>query len=90
MAFIATLTVRYRLGRRPVSELLAELFGRHISTGAIQSALELASDAIAGVVAGLKAPLERAPAANADETSWRDQRGLRQGAALLAVGGAYA
>lgn len=73
VAFIATLTVRYRLGRRPVSELLAELFGRRLSTGAIQSALELASEAIAGAVEGLKEAIERAPAVHADETGWRNQ-----------------
>lgn len=79
VAFIATLTVRYRLGRRPVSDLLADLFGRRISTGAIQSALELASEAIADAVAAIKDTIERAPVADADETGWRDQSGFAKG-----------
>lgn len=79
VAFIATLTVGYRLGRRPVSNLLADLFGRRISIGAIQSALELASEAIADAVAALKDAIERSPVANADETGWRDQSGFAKG-----------
>lgn len=79
VAFIADLTVRYRLGRRPVSELLHELFGRQISTGAIQSALELASDAIAGAVEALKQAIEASPTAGGDETGWRDQSGFAKG-----------
>jgi transposase len=79
VAFIASLTVRYRLGRRPVSDLLAELFGRRISVGAIQSALELASEAVAAAVAALQASLDHAPVVNLDETGWRDQSGFAQG-----------
>lgn len=79
VAFIANLTVRYRLGRRPVSDLLAELFGRRISTGAIQGALVLASEAIAGAVEALKRTIEAAPAAGSDETGWRDQSGFAKG-----------
>ena len=79
VAFIANLTVRYRLGRRPVSELLHDLFGRHISTGAIQSALELASEAIAGAVEALKQAIERAPVAGGDETGRLDQTGFAKG-----------
>ena len=79
VSFIAMATIRYRLGRRPMSDLLAELFGRRISTGAIQSALELASEAIAAAVAAIKDAIESAPAVNADETGWRDQSGFAKG-----------
>ena len=79
MAFIATLTIRYRLGRRPVAALLADLFGRRISPAAIQSALETASEAIAAAVAELTKAVEQAPVANADETGWRDQSGFAAG-----------
>ncbi len=79
VSFIAMLTVRYRLGRRPVSDLLEDLFGRRISTGAIQSALELTSDAIEEAVKAIKDAIERAPVANADETGWRDQSGFAKG-----------
>jgi hypothetical protein len=74
VSLIATLTIRYRLGRRPVSALLTDLFGRGISVGAIQSALETASAAVADVVAELKAAIAAAPAAGLDETGWRDQQ----------------
>lgn len=79
VAFIATLTIRYRLGRRPVAALLADLFGRRISPAAIQSALETASDAIAEAVAELTKAVEDAPVVGADETGWRDQSGFAAG-----------
>ena len=76
VAFIATLTIRYRMGRRPVSALLSDLFGRHISPAAIQSALETASDAISEAVAELMKAVEDAPVAGADKTGWREQSGF--------------
>ena len=78
-ALFATLTIRYRLSRRQVAALVAELFGRHISPAAIQSALEATSDAVAGTVTELAAAIEQAPVANADETGWRDQSGFAAG-----------
>lgn len=79
VALIASLTVRYRLGRRPVAALLEDLFGRHISVGAIQSALETASDAVAEAVEALRAHVEASPVVGADETGWRDQTGFGAG-----------
>lgn len=73
VALIASLTIRYRLGRRPVAALLADLFGRGLSIGAIQTALESASAAVEGVVEELKAAVTASPAAGIDETGWRDQ-----------------
>jgi transposase len=53
MAFIAALKCRYRLGLRPVAQLLSDMFGRRLSLGAVQSALETASEALSGPVAEL-------------------------------------
>lgn len=79
VALIATLTVRYRMGRRPVAALLEDLFGRRISVGAIQAALETAGDAVAEAVEGLRAHIESSPVVGADETGWRDQTGFARG-----------
>jgi transposase len=79
VALIANLTIRYRLGRRPVAELIADLFGRRISVGAIQSALETASEAVAEAVAELARAVEASPVAGADETGWYDQTGFAKG-----------
>lgn len=79
VSLIATLTIRYRLGRRPVAELLADLFGRRISVASIQNALEVTSDAIAEVVAELAKAVEDSPVAGSDETGWRDQSGFGAG-----------
>lgn len=96
VAFIATLTIRYRLGRRPVAALLADLFGRRISPAAIQSALETASEAISEAVAELIRAVEEAPVAGSDETGWRDQSGFAAGkrawlwVATTSIGTVYA
>ena len=79
VSLIATLTVRYRLGRRPVRDLLADLFGRRISIGAIQTALETASEAVAGAIEGLRAHIDASPVVGADETGWRDQSDFAAG-----------
>jgi transposase len=79
LAFIAALTCRYRLGRRPVAQLLSELFGRRLSLGAIQGALESAGEALSAPVAELARAIDDSPVAGSDETGWRDQSGMAKG-----------
>ena len=79
VALFATLTIRYRLSRRQVAALVAELFGRAVSPAAIQAALEATSEAVAGSVTELAAAVERSPVVNTDETGWRDQSGFAAG-----------
>ena len=71
-AVVALLTVRYRLSRVKVKELLAELFGLHVSTGLIDHTLREAGRAVAPLEAELVAEIEQAALVHADETSWRE------------------
>jgi transposase len=71
-AFCALLTGRFRLGRRPTLELLADAFGIPLSLGTL-AALE------ADTAAALRVPYEEVAAAiaqtehlNADETGWKE------------------
>jgi transposase len=73
-AVLAVLVGAYRLSKRQVQQLAADLFGLAISTGMI-SQLERAA------AAGLEAPyhelavsVHEADAVNIDETSWREDR----------------
>ena len=69
---VVLLTVRYRLSRTKVKDLLAELFGLNVSTGLIDHTLREAGRAVAPLEAELVAAIERAALVHADETSWRE------------------
>ena len=71
-AVVVLLTVRYRLSRVKVKELLAELFGLHVSTGLIDHTLRETGRAVAPLEAELVAEIEQAALVHADETSWRE------------------
>jgi transposase len=70
-AAIATLSVRNRISRRDVVELVEQLFGARASTGSIDSILARASDALADPCEDLLERVRGAGALNMDETGWR-------------------
>jgi len=70
-AVVTALTSRYHVSRRNLVEALQDLFGVDMSVGAVQAICEEVSDAVAPAVAQVKADVEASPAANADETGWR-------------------
>ena len=71
-AVVVLLTVRYRLSRVKVQELLAELFGLQVSIGLIDQTLRETGRAIEPLESALAADLERAVLVHADETAWRE------------------
>jgi transposase len=70
-AAIATLSVRNRISRRDVVELVEQLFGARASTGRIDAILARASDALADPCEDLLERVRAAGALNMDETGWR-------------------
>jgi len=78
-AAVVTLTARNRISRRGASELAGELFGVHLSTGAVDAICQRASDALAGPHSDLRDWVLGQPALHVDETGWRtagDSRAL--------------
>jgi len=71
-AAVVLLTVRYRLSRTKVKELLAELFGLDVSNGLIDHTLREAGRAVAPLENDLVVAIEQAVLVHADETSWRE------------------
>ena len=71
-ALLVLLTVRYRLSRVKLKELLAELFGLDVSTGLIDQTIRETGRAVAPLENDLVAEIEQAALVHADETSWRE------------------
>jgi transposase len=69
-SLLVLLTLRYRLSRAKVKELLAELFGLHVSTGLIDQTIREAGRAVEPLEEQIVAHIEQATLAHADETSW--------------------
>jgi transposase len=91
-AAVATLSVRNRVSRRDLVELIGELFGCSISTGTVDAIVQRTGDALESSYKGLLDHIQAAPAVNLDETGWRLQGGKRtlwgaftQKAALLRI-----
>jgi len=76
VATIAVLIGAYRMSKRSVQVLLADLFGLSISLGAIIGSQRVASEALAAPVDEAKRYVAAAAVKHADETSWRDGTGL--------------
>jgi transposase len=74
-ALLATLAGAYRLGKRPIQQLVADLFGLSISLGMVSKVEQQVSEALAQPVQELRDYVGRENA-NVDETSWR-QAGRR-------------
>jgi transposase len=72
-AIVAMLSSRFRVSRREVSALFADLFGGGLSVGSVQALCERVSAAITVPVAEVAAHIEASPVVHADETGWRHQ-----------------
>lgn len=73
-AVMGMLTGVYRLGKRPVSKLLFELYKLPISVGSVSACEQRTSAALAAPVAEAGEYIQEQRIANADETGWREQR----------------
>ena len=70
-AAAATLTVRNRVSRRDTAELVRDLFGAELSTGAVDAIVSRAGGALALPYQELLRHVRAAAAVNIDETGWR-------------------
>jgi transposase len=69
-AAVVALTARNRISRRDMSELLEELFGVHVSVGAIDQICQRTSGLLAGPHERLRSQVLASAAVNVDETGW--------------------
>ena len=76
-AAVATLAVRNRISRRDTVELLRELFGAELSTGAVDAIISRAGEALQEPHDELLRHVRDARAINIDETGWRTAGGRR-------------
>lgn len=76
-AHIALLAGVYRLSRSQVAEVVREVFGCEISTGAVDNTIMRMSAVLADPWAELRDAVRKAEVIHADETSWR-LRGAQQ------------
>jgi len=76
-AAVATLSVRNRISRRDLVELVRELFGGVLSTGAVDAILQRTGAALCEPYRQLLGEIRSADAVNIDETGWRLQGGKR-------------
>ncbi len=76
-AIVALLSGRYRLSRREVAAVCADLLGVDLAVGSVDDLCQATAQALAAPVADLQAAVQQAAVVNADETSWRlaGQRG---------------
>ena len=70
-AAIVTLTAAYRISRRGITELAADLFGVKLSTGSVDAICHRASEALAGPHLQLQDWVLDQDAVHVDETGWR-------------------
>ena len=73
-AVLATLAGAYRLSKRQIQRLTADLFGLTLSTGMISKLEKQSAAALAGPYDGLARSVLEAEAVNIDETGWREDR----------------
>jgi transposase len=76
-AAVSTLTAGFRLSRRQVTDLCAELFGCEISVGAVDATLERSGTALREPQKRLSDAVRRSPVVAVDETGWK-QAGERR------------
>ena len=62
----------YRLAKRPIQQLAADLFGLDIALGMIPKLERQAAEVLQPVVAEMAAAIVAAPSAHIDETSWSE------------------
>jgi transposase len=70
-AAVVTLTARHRVSRRAISELVHDLFGVTVCTGAVDAICQRVSDALAGPHCQLQDWVLDQGAVHIDETGWR-------------------
>jgi transposase len=73
-AVLATLAGAYRLSKRQIQQLAADLFGLSISTGMISKLERQSAAALEAPYNELAASVHQAEVVNIDETSWREHR----------------
>jgi len=71
-AVLAYLSGQAHLSKRQIEEVVSDLFGVTISLGAVVSAQQKVSEAVAPVVEEAKAYVQEQPVVHADETGWRE------------------
>ena len=71
-ATVAVLSGRYRLSRREVVGVCTDVLGAPLAVGSVDRLCQATAQALAAPVAALEAAVQQAPAAHADETSWRE------------------
>ena len=76
-AAIATLSVRNRVSRRDLVELVEELFGCTLASGTVDAIVQRTGHALAVPYDGLLGHIRDASAVNIDETGWRLRGGKR-------------
>lgn len=72
VAAVALLIGVFRLSKRMVPDLMADLFNLHMSVGAVVGCQRQASEALAAPVEEAKAYVAEQPVKHADETGWRE------------------
>ena len=70
MTTVALMSSRFRLSRREMPKVLADLFGFEISVGTIQKICERTSEVVAAPVEQIVEIVHEAPVVNADETGF--------------------
>lgn len=73
-AVLATLAGAYRLSKRQIQQMAADLFGLSISTGMISKPERQSADALEAPYNEPATAVHRAALVNIDETSWRQSR----------------
>ena len=86
-ALIALLSGRYRLSRREVADVCAEVLSVTVSVGSVDELCQATAAALAAPVADLHAAVQQAAVAHADETSWA-QAGQRRWLWVVVTAGA--
>ena len=71
-ATVAVLSGRYRLSRREVVAVCTDVLGAPLAGGSVDRLCQATAVALAEPVADLEQAVQRAPAAHADETGWRE------------------
>jgi transposase len=71
-AILTMLSGSYRLAKRPIQQLVSDLFGLDVSLGMISKLERQAAEVLQPVVAEVAAAIVAAPSAHIDETSWSE------------------
>ena len=73
-ALIGMLSSKFRLPKRAVQEMCADVFDVDVALGSVCNAEQRVSESIAAPVAEAHEAIQRAPVVHADETGWREAK----------------